>query len=141
MFDTVESLSRRLDADQANIIVHEVGEQTDRIRTTTDTGDRRVRETSQLLEDLRPCLPADHALEFADHRRKGMWSCGRAQQVVRRLEARGPVTEGFVDRVLERPAAAFYRHDLCAHQLHSEDVELLPLDVLRAHVDHGLKAE
>ena len=28
-----------------------------------------------------------------------------------------------------------------AHQLHPEDVELLPLDVLGAHVDDGLEAE
>ena len=60
---------------------------------------------------------------------------------MRGLEARRPVAQRLVDRVLERPAAAFDRHHLGAHQLHPEDVELLPLDVLGAHVDDRLEAE
>ena len=38
-------------------------------------------------------------------------------------------------------AAARHRHHLGAHQPHPEDVELLPRDVVRAHVDARLEAE
>ena len=60
---------------------------------------------------------------------------------MRGLEARRPIAQRFVDRILERPAAALDRHDAGAHQLHPKNVELLPSGVVGAHVDDGLKPE
>ena len=57
------------------------------------------------------------------------------------VEARRPVAQRFVDGVLERASAAFHRHYLGAHQPHPEDIELLPLDVLRTHVDQCLEPD
>ena len=57
------------------------------------------------------------------------------------VEARRPVAQRLVDRVLEGSPAALDRHHLGAHQLHPEDVELLPLDIVGAHVDAGLEPE
>ena len=66
---------------------------------------------------------------------------GGAEQIVSGVEARRPIAQRLVDRVLESPAAAFDRHHGRAHQLHPEDVELLPRDVLGAHVDDGFEPE
>ena len=90
---------------------------------------------------LRARLAPDHSLELANHRRERMRTGGRAEQIMRGLEARRPVAQRFVDRVLERPPAACHRDHRRAHQLHPEDVELLPLDIVRAHVDDGLETE
>ena len=56
-------------------------------------------------------------------------------------ETRRPVTQRLVDRVLEALRAAGYRHHGRAHQLHSENIERLPLDILGTHVNHRVEAE
>ena len=67
------------------------------------------RQAPDLLEHLRARLAADHPLELADHRRERVRPGGGAEQVMRGLEARRPVAQRLVDRVLEGPAAAFHR--------------------------------
>src|SRR3954451_18601183 len=65
----------------------------------------------------------------------------RADDVVRRAHVCDPVADRFVDRVLERAAAARHRHDFRAEEAHAEDVELLPRHVHLAHVDDALQPE
>ncbi len=60
---------------------------------------------------------------------------------MRVLETGRPVAQRLVDGILERPPADLDRNDAGAHQLHPKDVELLPFDVLRAHVNDRLEAE
>ena len=137
----IEAFPGRLDADQPHVVLEEIGEQADRVGPAADAGDNRIRQAANLLDDLRPRFAADDPLEFAHHGRERMRARRRPQQVMSGLEARRPVAQRFVDRVLERPTAAFHGHHFGAHQLHSEDVELLPLDIVRAHVDQCLEPE
>ena len=135
-----EALARRLDPDQRDVVVEEVGEDADRVRPAADAGDHRVGQASLDLEDLRARFLADDALKFAHHQREGMRAGDGAEQVMRVGEARGPVAQRLVDRILERPRAGGDGDDFGAHQLHPEDVERLPLDIVGAHVDPGLQA-
>ena len=64
-----------------------------------------------------------------------------ADDVERVVDVGDPVAHRFVDRVLQRLRARRHRHDFGAEQLHAIDVDLLPLDVDRAHVDDALEAE
>ena len=64
-----------------------------------------------------------------------------ADDVVRVFDRAHPVAHRFVGRVLERFAAAGHLDDVRAHELHAEDVEVLPADVFGAHVDIALQAE
>ena len=142
MLVTVEALAGRLHPDQRDVSIgHEVAEHADGVRSAPDTGDDRVREPPLHLQHLRAGLAADDALKLPDHRREGMRAGGRAEEIVRVGKAGGPVAERLVDGVLQGPATAGHGYDLGAHQLHAEDVELLPGDIVGAHVDFGFEAE
>ncbi len=52
-----------------------------------------------------------------------------------------PVTDRFIDRVLQRARPAFHRPHLRAEELHAIDVRCLPGDVFRAHVHDALEPE
>src|SRR6185312_6381389 len=52
MLVAVDSLARRLDANQSHWIVDEVGKQADRIGTAADAGHDRVGQSPELLKDL-----------------------------------------------------------------------------------------
>lgn len=93
------------------------------------------------LGELGAGLLADHLLELTHDRREGMRARGGAEHVVRVLEGFGPVAKGRVAGLLERAASRRDGHDLGAHELHPEDVGLLALNVLGAHVDPAREAE
>ena len=142
MLAAVEALAGGLDADQPDrLVADEVGEDADGVGAAADAGDDRVGQPPFLLEHLRARLAADDPLIFADDGREGMRPGDGAEQIMGVGEARRPVAQRLVDRVLEAAAAAFDRDHLGAHQPHPEDVELLPLDVVRAHVDARLQPE
>ena len=63
----------------------------------------------------------------------------RAKEVMGGLKASRPVAQCFINSVLETGAAVRHGHHGRAHQLHSENVQLLPLDVPRTHVDDRLE--
>src|ERR1043166_4806112 len=64
-----------LDADHPpHLILQERVKQADRIRTTADTRDERVRQTAFGFENLFARLAADDALKLAHHQRVWMWS-------------------------------------------------------------------
>src|SRR4051794_21752957 len=98
-----EALARRFDADEA-YVVEEVREQADRVRAAPDARDHRIGQASELVEDLRARFPADHPLELAHHDWEGMRARRRAKQIMGGLEARRPIAQRFVDRILERPS-------------------------------------
>ena len=137
-----QALAGRFYADQPYALVFdEIAEEADGVGAAANTGDNGIGQTPELLEDLGARLAPDHPLELADHQWEGVGTCSRAQEIMRVFEARRPVAQRLVDRVLERPPAAFDRDDGGAHQLHAEDVELLPLDIFRAHIDDRFETE
>src|ERR1043166_7567325 len=50
--------------------------QPDRVRTTTDTRNQRIRQTTFAFQNLRARFTSDHALKVAHHHRKRMWTKG-----------------------------------------------------------------
>src|SRR5690606_33498658 len=101
----VDALSSSFDADELDRLVHEGLEKTQRIRAPADARIHASRQLSLALEDLRARLDADDRLEVRHELGERMRSTGRAQHVVRGIHVRGPVSKGFVDRVLEDPRA------------------------------------
>ena len=59
---------------------------------------------------------------------------------MRGLHRGDPVTQGFVDGVLQGPAAIGDRHNFGSQQLHPCNVERLAMRVFLAHVDPALQA-
>ena len=134
--------SARLDADEAHRGVgHEGMEHARRVRAAADARDDRVRQPPELLEALRAALAADHALEVAHHHRERVRPDHRADDVVRLADRAHPVAHRLVGGVLERPRARVDLDHLRAHELHAEDIEVLPPHILAAHVDAALDAE
>ena len=108
-------------------------EQPDRVRAAADRRHQHVRQAPLKLQDLRPRLAPDHALEIAHQHRIGMRPRRRADDVERVRHIRHPVAQRLVHRVLERARARRHRHDLRAQQAHAEHVWLLPLHIRLAH--------
>src|SRR5258708_29374720 len=130
MLCRMKTLPRRLDANQPNLVVEKISKKADRVRPSANAGDNGIGQAPELIDHLRSRLAADDALEFAHHRRKGMRASRRTEKIMGVLEARRPVAERFVDRVLERSPAAFDTDHFGAHHPHSKDVKLLSLDVV-----------
>ena len=80
-------------------------------------------------------------LKVADDPRERVRADDRAEDVVRRVDARHPVAHRFVDRVAQRPRAAGDGPHFGAQQLHAEHVRRLAADVFLAHVDDAVEAE
>ena len=138
----VDPVAGGLDAVEPHAFVIEEGvEHADRVRAAADARDDGIREPADLVEELRARLFADDLLEVAHHRGERMRSRRRAEDVVRRLDARDPVAVRVVDGVLEGARARLDRDDLGAEQAHAGDVERLTLGVDLAHVDRALEAE
>ena len=112
-----------------------------RVRAAADAGDHLVWQSPQLVEALLPTLLADHRLEVADDHRERVRPHDRTQDVVRVLDAAHPVPHRLVDRIPQRPRPARHRSHLRPHHPHDEHVQLLPPDILLAHVDHAREAE
>jgi hypothetical protein len=138
----VEALAGRLDADQPHVrILEERVEEAHGVRAAADAGDAQIRQPPFALEHLRARLHADDALEIAHQRGVRMRPHHRADAVVGRADVRDPVAHCLVDGVLERARAAGHGVHAGAEELHLEDVQRLPGDVLLAHVDLARDAE
>ena len=99
----VDAVAGRLHAVELDAFVVEEGvEHADRVGAAADARDDGIGKPAGLVEQLRPRLFADDLLEVAHHRGERMGARRRAEDVVRRLDARDPVAVGVVDRVLER---------------------------------------
>jgi hypothetical protein len=131
-----------LGADDAHARVVEEGvEQADRVGAAAHAGSDHVGQPAVFLQHLRACLAADDGVEVAHHQRIGMRPGHRADDVESVGNMAHPVAHRLVERVLERLRARGHRHHFGAQQLHAVDVDLLPLDVGGAHVDHALEAQ
>src|SRR3954454_24371065 len=137
-----DSAAAGLDANQPDGRVgNERVEDPYRIAAAADARDDGIREPAERLEALRPCLLADHGLEFADHQWIRMRTQDRPEQVIAMVHGRDPVAHGLVDRVLERARSGVDAPDGGAEQPHAEDGERLAFHVFRAHVDVALESE
>ena len=65
----------------------------------------------------------------------------RSDHIKRVFDVRDPVAEGFIHRILERPAAAFHHPNLGAQQLDAKHVQGLTLHILGAHENFAFEAE
>ena len=83
----------------------------------------------------------DAAMKIAHHGRIGMRAERAAQQIMSCPDVGDPVAHGLADRVLQRLRAGGNAAHFRAEQPHAQDVQLLPLHVHVAHVDHALHAE
>src|SRR5690606_15687738 len=100
-----------------------------------------VRQATVLFEHLCARLAPDHGVEIAHHHRIRMRAGDRTDDVEGIGDVRYPVAHGFVERVLEGLRSGNDRYHLRAQQLHAVDVDLLPLDIDGAHVDHAIQAK
>ena len=134
--------STRFHPYQAHVrIVHERREDPDRIAAAAHAGYDVVRQAPHPVEKLLAGLATDDGLEVAHHRRVGMRSDDRAEDVMRGPDIGDPVADRLVDRVLQRTAPGRYRSDLGPEQVHPLDVHGLPPNVLGSHVDDAVQPE
>ena len=106
-----------------------------------DAGDGVVGQSADSGQKLLARLATDDSLEVAHHHGVRVWADDASYSVVGRLDVGDPIADRLVDGVLESPAPAGDRPDLCAEQPHPEHVERLASDVLLAHVDDALLSE
>src|SRR5436190_14720426 len=92
-----------------------------RVAAAAHAGDDDFRKLAELAQTLLACLLADDRLEVADHHGEGVRANNAADDVMSVGNAGYPFSEGFVDRVAQRPAAAFDREDFSSHRPHLED--------------------
>ena len=65
----------------------------------------------------------------------------RPQHIVCRSHIGGPISHGLTDGILEGAAAGIDAGHRRAEQPHAENVQCLPLHILRTHVDLTLQSE
>ena len=65
----------------------------------------------------------------------------RSDDVMSRIDIRYPVPHRLIQSVLQSLRARRNRVNLCPKELHPEDVEHLPFDVLLAHIDLALQSK
>ena len=119
----LDAIAGGLETDQAHArIIDESMEDADRVGTATDAGGHSVRQAARLLQDLRPRLQSDDALEIADHRRERMRAGCGAEAVVGVVGVGHPVAERLVDGVFQRLRTGLDRHHFGAEQPHPGDV-------------------
>ena len=138
----IQSLTRGFDTVEGNGgIIDEIGEHSDRIGTTADTGDDCVGKSPGHGEHLCARLGGNDAVEFTNDRGEGVRAGCSSQEIVGGRKSRCPVAQGLVDGVLEGTAARSYRNDGGAHELHSFNIGCLTNNVNCAHVDRAFQAE
>src|SRR4051812_49347169 len=96
--------------------------QPDRVAAAADASDRVVRQTARRLEDLCSRLAPDDGLELAHQLRVRMRTRSTPDEVIRVADVRHPPPDGFIHCVLQRARTALDDLDLCAEQVHAEDV-------------------
>ena len=142
MASGLDAIARRLGTDDAHAgIIEEGMEQADGIAAAADAGGDRIRQAAVVGQHLRARLAPDHGVEVAHHARIRIGAGDGADDVEGVVHVGDPVAHRFVQRVLQRGRAAGHRHHRRAEQLHAVDVDLLPLDVGGAHVDHAFQAQ
>ena len=118
-------------------LVEERMEQADRVAAAAHARHQDVGEPSHGAGELRARLDPDHALEVTNQGGKRVRPEHRAQHVVGVVDARHPVAQRLVDRVLEGTASRLHLAHLGAEQLHALDVQMLAARILDPHVDRA----
>ena len=111
------------------------------IGAASHTGHHRIGQPPFQLQVLRPGLGADHRLEIPHHQRIRMGPHHRADAVKSIFHVRHPITDRFIDGILQCTAAAMHRYNGSPEQLHPEYIETLPGDIGFAHVDKTGQSE
>ena len=132
-----------LDADEPHLgALQKRGKEAQCVAAASDAGDRQVGPGAPgLLLELADRLLTDHSMEVPHHARIRLRAEDGAQHVVGVADVGLPVTQCFVDGVLQRSAAAVDGDDLGAEQPHAVDVRPLAAHVLLAHVDRAAPAQ
>ena len=137
-----DALARRFGADQAHAgIVEEGVEDADGVAAAADAGGDHIRQAAVIGQHLRARFAAHHRIEVADHARIRVGAGDSADDVEGVMHVGHPVAHRFVQCVLERGRAAGDRHHGRAEQFHPVDVDLLALDVGRAHVHDAFQPQ
>src|SRR2546426_6843023 len=110
-------------------------EKAHRVAPSADACNRCSRKVPLTLQYLPPSLNSYDALEVSHHSRIWVRTYNRPYEVVCVLNVRHPVSQRFVNRVLQGSRPGTYRVNSRTQHLHPIDVELLPLHVLLSHVD------
>ena len=102
----LNALSASLESVERDVGVgNEIGEDAERIRTTTNTCRHCIGQSAVAIKKLSARLGTDHPLELSDHHREGMWTRHRADYIVGVVDRGDPVTHGVVHGVLQRLGA------------------------------------
>ncbi len=142
VFAVANAAPSRLNTDQVHTGVRDKGvEDPHRVTATTHAGHDGIGQTTGVPQHLRAGLGPDHRLKLAHHQRVWMRPKDRPQHVRRGGHIRHPVAHRFVDRILQRAAAAVHRRHRGAQHPHAEHVQGLARDVVGAHVDDALQPE
>mmetsp|Transcript_4117 Transcript_4117/g.15030 ORF Transcript_4117/g.15030 Transcript_4117/m.15030 type:complete len:361 (+) Transcript_4117:43-1125(+) len=137
-----DAFASRFDANNADgFFVNKVVEQTHGVGTATDARDKDVRQAAPLFHSLRSSFLTNDGVEVAHHHRVRVRTRDRAQNVVRVLDVRHPITNSLARRVLQRRRTRTHRSHGGAEQTHTEHVELLAFHIRGAHVNDALEAE
>ncbi len=84
-------------------IAQKVIEKSDGIGTAAHTSNHHVGQALFRLKNLTACFAPDNGLEIPAYHGKRMGTVNGAQDVMGTFHIGCPVTERFIDRVLERP--------------------------------------
>ena len=104
-------------------------------------GHGHVGQAPLFFQHLLAHFLANDFLEIADHHGIGMGPHDRANAVSRVFAASTPLSQGFVDGVLEALCPCFNGNDISTKQFHAIHVEGLTLRIQLSHVDHTFKAQ
>ena len=141
MMPAGKTLAGCLGADDAHLgVIQERVEQADRVGAAADASGQQHPAGDHIAPASARAPRARRRVEIAHHQRIRMRPGHRADDVERVGDVRDPVAHRLVQRILQRLRAGCHRHHFGTEQFHAVDIDLLPLDVHRAHVDHALRA-
>src|SRR5690606_13146218 len=103
-------------------IIEEWIERSHCIASAAYTCDDSIRQSAFLFLHLLLYLISYYALEITHHHRVRVRAYHRAYEVVSCLDVCNPVTDRFVDRILQCLASRLNRMYRCAKQLHSKHI-------------------
>src|SRR5215469_10454496 len=106
MLATIDAIAARFYAEQSHLLVPGKRiEHADGIAASADTGHHHVWKPSRYAKDLLPGLASDHRLEVPNDFWIRMRTYGRSNEIICALHVGHPISHGFIDGVLEGPAA------------------------------------
>ena len=131
----VQTMTSCFNTDQFDfLIAYILGEGTDGIGSTTNTGNHIVWQTTFFFQDLTFRLFTDHFLEFMDNGWVRVRSNSRTQNI-KSIEVCHPCSKSSINGVFQGLGSCFNCMNGCPHHFHAEDIETLTLHVFCSHVN------